>query len=122
MQHNRKIYKLLIRMKCMNFWVIIASAVLIGSISGYVSLAIAQTETNDRHFQKDFCANEVNLLSGINYTNGEELSYDSTGCPTSIKIIHRWNELSISQKNIITNQLSLNGYVDITEQLQNARQ
>lgn len=105
----------------MNFWVIVALAVLAGSISGYVSLATAQIEANDRHFQKDFCANEVNLLSGINYTNGEELSYDSGGCPISIKVIHRWNELSISQKNTITNQLALNGYVDKTEELINAR-
>lgn len=85
---------------------------VVTEISGLV--VIAQVENADRFFKKDFCANEVNLLSGINYTNGEELSYDSSGCPESIKVIHRWHELSVSQQNIVTNKLSLEGYTDIT--------
>lgn len=81
-------------------------------ISSGIYLAIAQIPTTHKVFTKDFCVNETDLLSGILYPNLEELSYDSFGCPTSTKIIHRWNELDITQKNLIITRLTAEGYTE----------
>lgn len=92
--------------------IIIFSSLLISSV--IILSAQAQVDPNDRFFIKSFCANEDTLLSDQRYINGEELSYDSTGCPESIKVIHRWNELSIADQNLITNRMTVNGYMDRT--------
>ena len=77
----------------------------------------AEINPNDRFFAKNFCANENTLLTDVKYTNNEELSYDSNGCPVSQKVIHRWNELSQSTQIIVTNRLATNGYVDVTDEI-----
>lgn len=75
-------------------------------------------DTTDKFFKKDFCNSENNLLTDILYTDNSELSYDSSGCPISIKIIHKWNELSIVNQNLITSRLNAQGYIDFTSELQ----
>ena len=101
----------------------------LGIILGGFSLSIplilyanAQVTPTDRFFQKNFCQSELTLLNGINYTTGEELSYDSSGCPVSTKVIHRWNELSTSNQIIITSRMSTIGYADVTNALQLEKQ
>lgn len=88
---------------------IIGIGVFFGTLTGLI-YSFAQTTSIDKVFIKDFCSSEIDLLAGINYTNGDELSYDSAGCPISVKIIHRWDELSISNQNIITAKLTVEGY------------
>lgn len=85
-------------------------------VSGTVLIffATAQTEPQDRIFVKSFCANEDSLLSDIRYTDDTELSYDSSGCPESVKVIHRWNELRITDQNVINSRMTVNGYIDKT--------
>ena len=87
---------------------------------GNNSKAQAEINPNDRFFQKDFCNSELTLLNGINYSNGEDLSYDSSGCPVSMKVIHRWSELSTSNQIIINSRMATNGYSDVTNQVQQA--
>ncbi len=82
-----------------------------------IYIAQAQVEPTDRFFEKDFCASETTLLDGVNYTNGDELSYSSSGCPVSMKTIHRWNELGSAQQILITSRLNANGYDDVTAQV-----
>ena len=83
-----------------------------------ILFANAQIVNDYRIFRKDFCVNEINLLSGINYTNGDELSYGSSGCPQSDITISRWSELSAVSKTIISTRLDTNGYTDITNAVQ----
>lgn len=83
-----------------------------------ILFANAQTVNDYRIFRKDFCVNEINLLNGINYTNGDELSYGSSGCPVSDITISRWSELSTISKTLITSRLATNGYSDVTTALQ----
>ena len=101
--------------------------VVLVAISGFllgVSLiyfginANAQTNNDIRFFAKDFCINEKNMLDGINYTNGDELSYGSQGCPVSQIDIQRWNELSTVSKTLINTRMATNGYSDVTNQVQ----
>lgn len=82
--------------------------------------AIAQVEPTDRFFVRDLCSEENDDLTGINYTTGGELSYDTSNCPVISKVIHKWNELSNSDKNTVTNRLSQAGYSDVTSQVQSA--
>jgi len=83
-----------------------------------MSNSSAQIDPTDRFFAKDFCSAENNMLDGINYITGEELSHDVTGCPVSTKIIHRWDKLSTANKVIITSRMSAQGYIDITNSIQ----
>lgn len=76
------------------------------------AIVIAQTPTQDRLFERNFCITEETILDDILYTTGEQLSYDSSGCPISVKIIHRWNELSITSQNTIMARMTTNGYID----------
>jgi len=80
--------------------------------------ANAQTMNDYRVFRKDFCVNEINLLNGINYVNGEDLSYGSSGCPQSDITISRWSELSTMNKTVISTRLATNGYTDVTSVIQ----
>lgn len=95
-----------------NLFFIIPSMIAI--IPSLILVAIGQTEPIDRTFQKDFCQTEDNLLGGIQYTNGNDLSYDSSGCPISTKVIHDWNNISIANQNIINARMTANGYTDVT--------
>jgi len=92
-------------------WVSILTAISVLTSIGIIGV-IAQTPSSEKFFTKDFCINEITLLDGINYPNGEELSYDSSGCPVSTKIVHRWNELTTVQKTLITTRMSTNGYIE----------
>ena len=82
--------------------------------------AQAQVDPTIRYFAKDFCINEKTMLDGINYQNGDELSYGSQGCPISQIDIQRWNELSTVSKTIINSRMATNGYSDVTNQVQQA--
>lgn len=93
-------------------------SIIIASIMIPVYITEAQEESQDRIFIKSFCSAEDTLLSDLRYTNGQELSYDSSGCPESIKVVHRWNELSTSDQIQITNRLATQGYTDRTAQIQ----
>lgn len=91
----------------------ICGAIIIG-FSSYVVIATnAQIEPVDKFFEKDFCQAENTLLDGILYTNGNELSYDSSGCPISVKVIHDWDNISTVNQNIIRARMSTNGYSEV---------
>lgn len=100
----------------------------VATIASFISLAfmlgialsmptLAQVEPNSRYFLKDFCAEQRDTLSGITYTNGQEISYSEGGCPSSSIVISGWNDISIANKQIITNRLAIDGYTDVTSQL-----
>lgn len=92
-------------------YALIGISVFLGSMTGIIFVG-AQESSTDKMFTKDFCFSENNLLDDILYPDSGQLSYDSSGCPTSTKVIHRWNELSVSQKNIVTTRMTTNGYIE----------
>lgn len=109
-------------MKKDNLVVIIALALTIAIGSTFIlSLqqnAQAQVDPNDRFFQKDFCQAEQTILDDITYNTGNPISYDSQGCPISLKVIHGWNDISPTKQILITNRMTTNGYTDVTSTMQ----
>lgn len=94
--------------------IVIVLGIVAGSVTGILYGANAQVEPTNRIFEKDFCESEESILSDILYNDLSQLSYDSQGCPVSVKIIRNWDGLSVSSQNLITNRLALNGYIDTT--------
>lgn len=105
-------------MKVSKYWIFIIpiSFMFIPTVY-YLYNVQAQVEPIDRYFQKDFCMVEQTLFDDINYVSGEQVSYDSVGCPVSTKIVHRWNELSVINQNLIVARMSNDGYSDVTNQV-----
>lgn len=77
--------------------------------------AQAQINNTDKFFTKDYCIVEKTLFEDITYDNpNDQLSYDITACPNTDIIIHRWNELTIAEQNIIIARMTAQGYADVT--------
>ena len=78
--------------------------------------AVAQTETSNRFFEKDFCLDERQFLSGdtITYNNGQPVS-SGISCFTSQIVVSDWDNIRTTDQNLITNRLvQQNGYIDVT--------
>lgn len=97
-------------------------AIAVFSISMTIALLLpsqaqAQQEPIDKIFQKNFCASEETILDDILYNNGQQISYDSSGCPVSTKVIHDWNNISTARQILITNRLATNGYEEVVQEI-----
>ena len=98
--------------------IIFISAVSILGVSVLINSASAHSDPDElRFFEKDFCAGEDTILGDRTYTDGHELSYDSSGCPVSTIVIHNWDNITIGQKTIINTRMTTEGYNDVTAQL-----
>ena len=98
---------------------IVISAIVFALVIGWQINVNAQVEPTDRYFQKDFCITEKTLFDDVTYTSPQDpLSYDLSDCPTINLTVHRWNELTIGEQNLINARMSALGYEDITADIQ----